>query len=111
MKSAKKLSPAQVAKISDMDLMMQIARESLQKYGTAIPPDNVVSPSVRTPKRKPAVDWKKETHTCPKCGTYGTVADVFGIRSVRGEEKKQSYCAKCRATLNYYNVPRKYKKD
>jgi hypothetical protein len=52
-------------------------------------------------------DWTREKHICPKCDHHGPVDPDFGIRVVRGVERKQSYCGKCRATLNYHDKPRK----
>ena len=63
-------------------------------------------PAKRGPGRPPKVDprWKKEIHTCPRCGRTGPVDPMFGIRIVRGQQYKMSYCVRCRG--DYYKRPR-----
>lgn len=104
---------------TDIELLMMIARESYEKFGTALPPGfgrpNTVPRAplkVGTvpPKPKKKIDWKKETHTCPKCGHTGRVDPDFGTRTVRGIVLRQSWCVTCRATTNYRNTGRKYNK-
>lgn len=51
--------------------------------------------------------WKTEQHTCPKCKFHGAVDPNFGVRLVKKrdgtiEERKQSWCADCRAGTNYH---------
>jgi transposase-like protein len=53
-------------------------------------------------------NWAKVETRCPKCGHEGPVDPDFGVRMVRGIVRKQSYCARCRATTNYHTRPRKY---
>ncbi len=107
MKRTKKLSQAEVAKLSPMDLMLRVAQESLLRYGTALPPDTARAVAVPSGKDRPKVDWTAETHTCPKCNHKGPVVPDFGIRKVRGHELRQSYCNNCRASTNYHLRPYK----
>jgi len=54
----------------------------------------------------PAV-WRKVEHTCPNCGFVGKVSPYFGIKTVRGVVRSQSWCVHCRSTTNYYLRERK----
>lgn len=53
------------------------------------------------------IDWTAEKHTCPKCDHTGFVDPDFGVKVVRGVERRQSWCKTCRATTSYYDRPRK----
>lgn len=61
----------------------------------------------KTPPVEKKVDWHKRIHKCPKCGHTGPVDTDFGTRVVRGIERLQSWCMKCRAGTSYYDKPRK----
>ena len=54
-------------------------------------------------------DWKTEKRTCPKCQHTGPALFDFGIRMVRGQERAQSWCRKCRRSTSYFSKPRQYK--
>ncbi len=89
----KPLTRDEVSKLSNTDLLLMIARESLTRFGTALPPSTLPAP-----KQAVRIDWTKEIHECPHCGAVGTVAVLFGIRVYRGVERKQSWCKTCRAS-------------
>ncbi len=98
-----------VSKLTDAQVMLIMARESLSKYGTAFPPGlTAAKPASETPKpaQQFSPHWKKVEHTCPKCGLHGFVDPDFGVRVARGIERKQSWCFDCRAKTNYYNKER-----
>lgn len=98
------------AVLTDEQVLIQLARESLARYGTAIPPAVSAAPTQNRKRLDPSKfdpKWRKVFHTCPKCGHSGPVATDFGVRVVRGVERLQSWCAECRNTTSYYNAPRK----
>lgn len=99
--------------LSDMEVLLQLARESMARYGTALPPLGESAPKRKAAEEsKPVkIDWSKEIHTCPKCGFRGAVDPHFGWREVRGIERKQSWCHTCRAKTSYYDKPRKAKRQ
>ncbi len=128
MSKHKKLSPVDVAKLSDAELRLMIARDNLVKYGSTIAPDTVKSelvsveptpptppPRVRTrPTRAektkaPPTDWTKVVKVCPHCKEEKRAEPDFGVRPVRGIMRVQSWCNECRANTNYYNKPRTYR--
>jgi hypothetical protein len=92
------------AKLTDLEVMLKLARESLALYGTALPPG--FSGAAR--KLKPEPDWTKEHHKCPRCKKEGPIDPLFGTRLVRGVRLRQSYCSECRANLDYRKRPRVY---
>jgi hypothetical protein len=89
-----------LGELSREDLLEILARELLEKRSREKAKVQPTPPQSRT-------DWARVFHTCPKCGFHGAVDPEFGVRMVRGVEQKQSYCKRCRATLSYYNKPRK----
>lgn len=52
--------------------------------------------------RTEAPDWRKEWTRCPNCSREGFVIPDFGVKKIRGVERKQSWCARCRASTSYY---------
>lgn len=102
---ASKLSAQDVAKLSDYDVFMRLARESLARFGTTIPPGFGSMEVPRRASEGKETDWSKVFHTCPKCGKHSDVESAFGIRPTRAGPKRQSWCRECRATNNYHAKP------
>lgn len=119
-------APPDVDALSDTELLLLLARESIKRTGnfgaaldllggagivpTAAPaPAQAPQATAPVPKepRRPH-DWKKATHTCPKCSHTGPIETDFGTRFVRGVELKQSWCNTCRASTNYNQKKRTY---
>ncbi len=101
-KTTEKLSPAEL-------LVIQMLRS-----GTPLPTatERAIVPPKQSSKRpddfKFAPHWKKDIRLCPRCKeTRGPIATDFGVRLVRGVERMQSWCKRCRASVNYYNKKRK----
>lgn len=72
----------------------------------------VAPPKKQQPQRKHTPDewdpkWKTVKKVCPRCGDKKCVDPDFGVRFVKGVQRAQPYCRKCRSNLNYYNMPRK----
>ena len=109
--SVKTASPVEKALEQMRAALLEQARTELEKLSPtelmAIAERKAVRvASERTEKPK---DWSKETHTCPNCGETKPVLPDFGVKVVRGKERKHSWCRRCRATTNYYQAKRKYK--
>lgn len=99
-----------VSHLSDAEVMLMLARESLRRFGTAIPPPGAalgfdVSQTQTVPvvgqaprKSKPVKEISpSETHRCPRCKEVKNVLSGFGTRLVKGVIRKQSYCYDCRS--------------
>lgn len=84
---------------ADADLVVLLARELIARH------DAKGASGPGKPEEK--TDWTKVKHKCPRCGHVGPVDPDFGIRKVRGVERRQSWCHECRATISYYDKPRK----
>lgn len=93
----------QVDQMTDAEVLIAVARESLKRYGTALPPagSNALKPRV-------TVDWTKEIKVCPNCKESKLVLPDFGVVVRRGIERAQSWCIYCRARGAYENKPRTY---
>ncbi len=67
----------------ETDLLLQLARASLERYGTILPPKEEL--------------YKTANAECPKCGHVGPLPEDFGFRQLRnGDLRPQSWCRKCR---------------
>lgn len=65
---------------------------------------------------KPEEDWSKVWRKCSNCKKVkvviqtvvpdGEKKDDWGLRTVRGVQRPQGYCRRCRNTLNYHGRPR-----
>lgn len=120
-KATRKFTKQQVESLSDADVMLMVARESLLRYGTPIPPNQpqpvptqpVVRPEMKVKDRKKMADARfKGDKKCPHCGDTKNIMRDFGIRVYRGKLGIQSWCRQCRIDTSnqYYNSARKYKK-
>jgi hypothetical protein len=116
------LTTEAIATMSDQEVLARVAREareSLVKFGTAIPPAPT-APTPRKPRGAAAArvnpiggkdpsktDWTKVRKMCPQCGKSKFVEPDFGVRPVRDTFRAQSWCRNCRATTNYHARPRR----
>ena len=98
---------------AERDALVREARENLAKYGTALPPPEVLAasaPVVRiAPRAKRKIDpkWYSVEKTCPHCGKTKNVGKDFGIIVRRGVESATGWCRDCRSKTNYRAAPRK----
>ncbi len=116
MAAKKKLDPSTM---TDEQILIQIARDNLAKYGTTIPPARtartpvlaVVPPEPEViriaPRVKIDAKWFKTLKTCPHCGVEKNVGKDFGIVIRRGLESAAGWCRECRNTTNYKDKPRR----
>ena len=113
--------------MTDIDVLMLVAKDSIAKSGALpegfaelltrvqlaerVAPVKTKRPSAsresKVQEAAIATDWTKVQHTCPQCGTAGSVASTFGTKTVRGVERRQSWCFDCRSKTNYHDKDRK----
>lgn len=121
-------------RLSDAEVLVQLARESMERFGTALPPgfgglptkEKVEEPAATRRRRRATAsdktpssddtDWRTVISRCgnKNCthgrggNSYeGPVEPDFGVRVVRGVVRKQSWCKRCRAETQYAQKPRK----
>lgn len=103
--------------MTDQEILIQIARDNLARYGSTIPPEGVVpqvAPSeIRriAPRARREIDpkWFKALKVCPHCGEEKNVGKDFGVVVRRGIEGPAGWCRACRSATNYRAKPRKNK--
>lgn len=119
--------PTNPQNMSDAEIWLQLARESLARYGTALPPlvnaGRLPSPAARVAEEPDTTQKKRRTKRqhrkmvgpnkciCPKCKKVKAFPDDFGFRMQRGKETVQSWCSQCRSetSKDYLRRPHVYK--
>lgn len=98
--------------MTDMEVMLKLARESLERYGTALPPlAEMRAPKAKKQAAEPAVasvDFTKIRKLCPHCEKTKYVLPDFGVTNDRGKLRPQGRCRACRSSVNYHTKPRVY---
>jgi hypothetical protein len=117
--------------VAEAQRLLRIAQESLQQYGTVLPSvREALVEYLATPSGMPAVEarpeapsgetqpapkpgpqrawtpdpkWKTIQHRCPVCRQTKFVDPDFGVRLLKGVQKRQSYCRQCRNRLDYHH--------
>lgn len=64
------------------EMLIAAARENIRLYGTLTPPYEALLPVMQA--------------TCPRCEHTGNVLKDFGLKTVEGQSRPQSWCRNCR---------------
>ncbi len=106
-----KKTQKQISELTDDEIRILLARESLMRYGTALPPASVAAAAAPEKQKPSAVDYEGKTKICPLCEKTKLIIPDFGLKkeSVRGTVYVQSWCRECRAGTNYHNRDRVYR--
>lgn len=95
--------------MTDEQVLIQIARENIARYGSALVPVQQVARVAPRAKRKIDPKWFLVEKKCPHCGKIKNVGREFGVIVRRGIEGAAGWCRKCRSETNYRAMPRKNK--